>query len=69
MLHPRFRMWDGYGVLPAVCDASHSMDEAECVVPKKNIKTLLDNEKADYDIDCRVEDVAICADVNAACVP
>lgn len=66
ILHPSFRLWDAYGMLPVLCDPTRTIDEGVCIVPFENVKDIIKQTKERYDIDCHLIDNAVSMSSNVA---
>ncbi|KAG1677394.1 hypothetical protein FOA52_010774 [Chlamydomonas sp. UWO 241] len=62
----KYRLWDGYGILPLVCgiDKAEGTTPASCIQDYKGIVDMIFAAKAKYHIECKLVDSAVCTDCN-----
>lgn len=64
VLDPSFRLWDGYGVLPVLCDPERRGKDDACCVHYGQVKEIIRSTKQRYDIKCKLIDNAVALDRN-----
>jgi hypothetical protein len=63
-LDPSFRLWDGFGVLPVLCDPARRAQPDACCVRYESVKDIIRSTKERYDIKCKLIDNAVSLDTN-----